>query len=241
MLSFYAILLRLGAALLLGAVIGAERELNAHSAGLRTMALVSLGSCLFQIIAIVGFNDFVALPHVQIDPSRIASYIVAGIGFLGAGSIFRSQNQSRARGLTTAATIWVVAAVGLACGCGLIGEAVASTLLTLGVLVGLRLLELVFSPRKSDNYCIFVVTAHAAGGNLISAIGEVCQRLQVNLESISVDHKHESDRIKVIAKSQDRAVWPHALDALRGLANVESVTMDLHEMLPEGRENGYGE
>jgi putative Mg2+ transporter-C (MgtC) family protein len=82
MIPFSAVLLRLILALLLGAVIGAERELRVHEAGLRTMALVSLGAYLFEVISITGFADLMVLPHIQVDPSRVASYVVAGIGFL---------------------------------------------------------------------------------------------------------------------------------------------------------------
>ena len=131
MISFAAVALRLVLALLLGAIIGAEREFRVHEAGLRTMALVALGACLFQIISITGFADLVDLPHIQLDPSRVASYVVAGIGFLGAGSIFRAQGEERVKGLTTAATIWAVAAIGLASGCGLLLEELAATVLTL--------------------------------------------------------------------------------------------------------------
>ncbi len=119
MYSFLTILLRLGLAVFLGALIGFERESREHAAGMRTNALVSLGSCLFTIISAFGFLDFISTPHVQIDPTRIASYIVAGIGFLGAGSIFLSQDKNRVKGLTTAATVWLVAAIGMACGAGL--------------------------------------------------------------------------------------------------------------------------
>jgi putative Mg2+ transporter-C (MgtC) family protein len=69
----------------------AERQNHAQSAGLRTNALVALGTCLFMIISAYGFESFLSIPHIQVDPSRVASYVVAGIGFLGAGTIFRSQ------------------------------------------------------------------------------------------------------------------------------------------------------
>src|SRR6266849_2748797 len=84
-ISFLEILLRLGLALILGAIIGLERESTEHTAGMRTQALVALGSALFTIISAYGFTSFLGVPHIQIDPTRIASYIVAGIGFLGAG------------------------------------------------------------------------------------------------------------------------------------------------------------
>src|SRR5438270_9599437 len=122
MITFPTIMLRLGLALVLGAVIGFERESREHAAGMRTNALVSLGSCLFTIISAFGFMNLLSINHVQLDPTRIASYIVAGIGFLGAGSIFFSREEEKVKGLTTAATVWLVAAVGMACGAGMLFE-----------------------------------------------------------------------------------------------------------------------
>ena len=112
MISFPEILLRLAVALMLGAVIGFEREQKEHAAGLRTLALVSLGCALFTIISAYGFLELLTIPHTTIDPTRIASYIVAGIGFLGGGTIFLSQQNEKVKGLTTAAKIqWQVAVI----------------------------------------------------------------------------------------------------------------------------------
>ena len=122
---------RLLVALLLGGIVGAEREWSGHGAGLRTNILVSVGSCLFTILSFEGFP----LRGANQDSARIAAQIVSGIGFLGAGTLFRDDN--RVRGLTTAATIWLVAAVGMAVGTGLLFLAVFTTVLTLVVLVGL--------------------------------------------------------------------------------------------------------
>src|SRR5712692_856318 len=135
MITFPTILLRLCLALVLGTVVGFERESREHAAGMRTNALVSLGSSLFTIISAFGFMDLLSIAHVQLDPTRIASYIVAGIGFLGAGSIFFSQGKNNVKGLTTAATIWIVAAIGMACGAGLLLEAITTSLLTLVILI----------------------------------------------------------------------------------------------------------
>jgi putative Mg2+ transporter-C (MgtC) family protein len=231
MLSSPEILLRLVASLLLGTAIGTEREARAHSAGMRTMALVSLGSCLFQVIAIVGFGDFTHFPHIQLDPSRMASYIIAGIGFLGAGTIMRSQEQTRMKGLTTAATIWVVAGIGLACGCGLLGDAVFVTLLTLVVLIGLRFVEVLFSPRKPSQTCTLVIESRATAGQLISNIYALCARLQVHVEFIRIEHKRESgDTVNVTCQSQDQQVWSRVADAMRELPDIERVTLDLRHI-----------
>src|SRR5438034_406629 len=134
MISFPVILLRLMVALLIGAFIGLEREIHERSAGMRTLALVSLGSALFTAISAYGFVDIARSLHVLYDPTRIASYIVAGIGFLGGGTIFLSRQNEKVKGLTTAATIWVMAAVGIACGVGMILPALVTTGMTLFIL-----------------------------------------------------------------------------------------------------------
>jgi putative Mg2+ transporter-C (MgtC) family protein len=107
----------LGLALLLSALIGLEREMRQKSAGLRTHTLVGVGAGLFMLISKYGFNDVLEPGRIILDPSRVAAQIVTGVGFLGAGLIFVRRDS--VRGLTTAAAIWVTAAVGAASGAGL--------------------------------------------------------------------------------------------------------------------------
>jgi putative Mg2+ transporter-C (MgtC) family protein len=115
----------LGAALLLSAAIGLEREIRQKDAGLRTHALVGVGAALFMLISKYGFTDVLENRLVVLDPSRVAAQIVSGIGFLGAGLIFVRRDS--VRGLTTAASIWVTAAVGAAAGAGLLVLAALTT------------------------------------------------------------------------------------------------------------------
>ena len=118
-------------ACVLCSLIGLERQLRQKAAGFRTHVLVGMGSCAFTLVSVFGFSAVLG-DDVVLDPSRIAAQIVSGIGFLGAGVIFKGRNV--VRGLTTAATIWVAAAVGMACGAGM---------LSLGVLLtGLHLVTL---------------------------------------------------------------------------------------------------
>jgi putative Mg2+ transporter-C (MgtC) family protein len=130
---------RLGLAAALGGVIGFERELRDREAGLRTHMLVCLGSALFTIVSAYGFREFLTSGDqvIRADPTRIAAQIVTGIGFLGAGAIIR-QGLS-VRGLTTAATLWVSAAIGIAAGAGYYSGAVVGTVVTLVALWPLRL------------------------------------------------------------------------------------------------------
>jgi putative Mg2+ transporter-C (MgtC) family protein len=118
--------LELGAAFLLSASIGLEREVRHKSAGLRTYTIVGTTAALFLLISKYGFEDVLSPGRIVLDPSRVAAQIVTGIGFIGAGLIFVRDN--RVKGLTTAATVWLVTAVGMACGAGLPLLALAVTL-----------------------------------------------------------------------------------------------------------------
>ena len=131
------VLVRLAVAAGLGMIIGIERELREQAAGLRTHMLVAIGSCLFTLVSAYGFEVFSG--DTPTDPSRVAAQIVTGIGFLGAGAILR-EGQS-VRGLTTAASLWVVAGVGMATGLGMFfasGVAVVITVISLWLLQPFR-------------------------------------------------------------------------------------------------------
>jgi putative Mg2+ transporter-C (MgtC) family protein len=132
-------LARLSLAAVLGGAIGFERELRDREAGLRTHLLVCLGSALFTIVSAYGFREFLTSGDqvIRADPTRIAAQIVTGIGFLGAGAIIRQG--LTVRGLTTAATLWVSAAIGIAAGAGYYSGAVIGTVVTLIALWPLRL------------------------------------------------------------------------------------------------------
>jgi len=135
-ISWGEVLLRLAVAAGLGGVIGIERELREREAGFRTHLLVSVGAALFTLVSAYAWGDFVFGGGVTFDPTRIAAQVVTGIGFLGAGAIIR-QGLS-VRGLTTAATLWVVAGIGMAAGAGLYSAAVVGTVVALVTLWPLR-------------------------------------------------------------------------------------------------------
>jgi putative Mg2+ transporter-C (MgtC) family protein len=123
--------LRIFVAALLGGVIGLEREYRAKEAGFRTHFLVALGSALFMIVSAYGFEGAMHTPEHRWDVSRVAAQVVSGIGFIGAGTIIFHKSENVVRGLTTAAGVWVVAAIGLACGGGMYALATAATVLVL--------------------------------------------------------------------------------------------------------------
>lgn len=119
--------LRLLLAAVLGAGVGYQRERAKKPAGLRTHILIALGAALFTVVSIYGFGD-------KVDPSRVAAGVVAGVGFLGAGVIFRGMRGDVPLGLTTAASVWVVAAIGVAAGTGLYLVAVVVAVLAVLIL-----------------------------------------------------------------------------------------------------------
>jgi len=148
MLPDIEILLRLATAAGLGSLIGFERERLLWAAGIRTHMLVCVGSCLIMIVSAFGFSDVLTKEHVVLDPSRIAAQVVSGIGFLGAGSILLRNEV--VKGLTTAASIWAVAAIGLAVGGGLYFAAVASTGIILIILAGVKPIEEAYRARNQS-------------------------------------------------------------------------------------------
>jgi putative Mg2+ transporter-C (MgtC) family protein len=133
------IILRLLIATILGAAVGFERERLERAAGLRTHALVCVGAALFMVVSTYGFADVQGSPGTALDPSRVAAQVASGIGFIGAGTIiFRSEV---VRGLTTAANIWAVAAIGLAVGGGMYLAAIGATVLVLVILAVVKPIE----------------------------------------------------------------------------------------------------
>jgi putative Mg2+ transporter-C (MgtC) family protein len=137
MLADSQVALRLILSVLLSGLIGFERQFHRRSAGLRTHILVCLGSCLIMLTSLYVFDIY--KDKAPIDPSRIAAGVITGIGFLGAGTIIREREG--VRGLTTAASLWVAAAIGLSVGCGFYSAGVITTVLTLIILLVLRRVE----------------------------------------------------------------------------------------------------
>jgi putative Mg2+ transporter-C (MgtC) family protein len=188
-------LLRLSLAAVLGGMIGAERELRDREAGLRTHLLVSLGSALFTIVGAYGFHAFLnsGASVVRADPTRIAAQIVTGIGFLGAGAIIR--HGLSVRGLTTAATLWVVAAVGMAAGAGYYSVAAITTALVLIALYPLRILAylIIRRFRVEDGRLLVELPAGQAPGAVIDAV----ERTGARIESIDVSTEGDRRRVEL--------------------------------------------
>jgi putative Mg2+ transporter-C (MgtC) family protein len=201
-LSWLDVFLRLGLAALLGGAVGLERELHEREAGLRTHLLVSVGAALFTLVSAYGFGDFRygIGTGLTLDPTRIAAQIVTGIGFIGAGAILR-QGLS-VRGLTTAATLWTVAAIGLAAGAGYYSGAVIATAVVLFSLWPLRViarrLQQVVRPGEGR------VSVELRGGTSAAPLLSALDRLGVGVDHLEIDDTGRGRIVIAAVKLGDR-------------------------------------
>jgi len=204
-------LLRLAVAAALGGAIGLERELDEKAAGLRTHMLVSLGAALFTMVGAYGFHDFLAggATVVRADPGRIAAQIVTGIGFLGAGVIFRQG--FTIRGLTTAASLWLVAAIGMAAGAGFWKGAVIATIVALISLRPLEWMKGFALPQGIASHMTVVLREDGEAGDVLDAIERSGDLLAL---------RRDGRRLEIEARL-DHAERGRALDAVAALPQVE--------------------
>ncbi len=208
--------LRIGLAAGLGAAIGLERELREREAGLRTHLLVALGAALFTIVSAYAWSDFSFSNRsgIVFDPTRIAAQIVTGVGFLGAGAIIRQG--LTVRGLTTAATLWAVAAIGMAAGAGYYAAAVITTVIVIVSLWPLRILAYrVFTRIRPQERPLEIELPSGASAQHVLATVE---DLGADVESFQLERSR--DGLLVIL----RAAFPDGPnEALRRLADLEDV------------------
>jgi putative Mg2+ transporter-C (MgtC) family protein len=211
-------LLRLVVAALLAGVIGLERENAEQEAGLRTHMLVSVGSCLFMIVGVYGWEGFHFSNNagIIVDPSRVASYVVAGIGFLGGGAIIRQG--VNVKGLTTAASIWVVAAIGVAVGIGMYEFAAATTALVLVSLWPLKILADQLGLRRGATVRV-QLELHPQGD--VAPILSAVERHRIDLESIKIDEEADVRRVDLVLDARRRDV-AGLVDEISQLEHVRS-------------------
>jgi putative Mg2+ transporter-C (MgtC) family protein len=201
-------LLRVVVAAALGGAIGLERELDEKAAGLRTHVLVSVGAALFTLVGAYGFGEF---PRGSIDPSRIAAQIVTGVGFLGAGVIFRQG--FTIRGLTTAASLWLVAAIGMAAGAGFWKGAVIAAGAGLVSLRPLEWMKARLIPQRAASRLVVDLSEDATSGDVLDALERVGDLLAL---------RRDGQRLEVELRL-DRDQRTRALDAVSSLPQVEEV------------------
>jgi putative Mg2+ transporter-C (MgtC) family protein len=186
-IEYWEVVLRLFLAVVLGGLIGFERESHQRPAGFRTHILVCAGSALIMMVSAYGFTGQIG-QGFEADPGRIAAGVVTGIGFLGAGTII--QQRGSVSGLTTAASIWVVSGVGLAAGIGFYVGAVVTTMLVLASLLMLRRTEkLIFNRRRLKNLRIRAVDQPGLLGRIGTTLGEY--DIQIRRNEIGDPEKHD--------------------------------------------------
>jgi putative Mg2+ transporter-C (MgtC) family protein len=215
-LSLAELAFRIGLAAGLGAAIGLERELREREAGLRTHLLVALGSALFTLVSAYAWSDwsFSNRSGIVFDPTRIAAQIVTGVGFLGAGAIIRQG--LTVRGLTTAATLWAVAAIGMAVGAGFYSAAIITTVVVIVSLWPLRVLAYhVFTRVRPEERPLEIELPSGASAQPVLAAVE---DLGADVESFQLERSR--DGLLVIL----RAAFPGgSSEALSRLADLEDV------------------
>ena len=190
------VVIRLLVAMTLGALVGAEREISGQPAGLRTHIAVCVGASLFGVISTLGFTEFqnIHTTTYRADVTRVASQVVVGVGFLGAGMILRRRGQ--VANLTTAASIWTVSAIGLAAGVGDLGTAAVAGLLTLGYLVALRPVRRWMEHAAARSQRMLAVTL-VEGAAPDEVIGHVANDDGVSVRLLTVE-KHEGRLVAVV-------------------------------------------
>jgi putative Mg2+ transporter-C (MgtC) family protein len=215
----HEITLRLVTATALAGLVGLDREHRRSAAGLRTHALVGMSACLLMIASAFGFADILGTPGVGLDPSRIAAQIVTGIGFLGAGTIIA--HGESVRGLTTAASIWTVAAIGIAVGCGMYRAAILGTALTLILLLVLRPIERRLDTRwRKQTISLLYDPKVVTIETLLAAL----RRVNLNIAGLSVETQGSSgkDEMQITLNQSGITVLQDALQAVVQVEGVES-------------------
>jgi putative Mg2+ transporter-C (MgtC) family protein len=223
MLSTYEIILRLLLSAILGGLIGIDREKLEWAAGLRTHMLVCLGSALAMIVSSFGFDDILGQDGVILDPSRVASLVISGIGFIGAGTIIFLKRKV-IYGLTTAAGLWTVAAIGLAVGGGMYAAAVSTTFITLLVLTGVKKIETRFFSNDRKDLSIRIYFPHAAVS--LATVSELLEQQELKLGEITLTQREKAniDELEIVLdKSADQKKIMAAIDKLKQLDGVQEV------------------
>ncbi|RQR34986.1 MgtC/SapB family protein [Burkholderia sp. Bp9143] len=224
MIGHIELLGRLLLAALLGSVIGLERERLNWAAGLRTHMLVCVGSALVMLVSTFGFEDVRGQNGVVLDPSRVAAQVVSGIGFLGAGSILLRGEV--VRGLTTAASLWAVAGVGLAAGGGMYVAALGATAIVLVILAGVKPLEHRFIAQRQQRTLRLVVER---GGLTLGALHDTLGTGRVRVKRFIVqqsDDDPDTDDISVSFSRTSGAEFAAICEALQSIAGVRTCHPD---------------
>jgi putative Mg2+ transporter-C (MgtC) family protein len=224
-LSLGELTVRIALAVVLGGAIGFEREWSGQAAGFRTHILVTLGAALFTLAGAYGLGDFFGEGRpVAVDPTRIAAQVVTGIGFLGAGAII--QRGMNARGLTTAAALWVAAAIGVAIGLGYLVGAVVTAVASVIVLAGLKFLERIALLKMRGGASGYKILVHR--DLRMGDIGGVVEDLGGRLASLQIsDDEAEGWLLDALIQLPAGVRPEHLVTRLQALPGVIEVDTEL--------------
>ena len=225
-------IIRISAAIVLGFIIGLERELTNKCAGLRTHILVCLGACVFTVISIYGFPSYAEGDNIILnqatgirDTGRVATQVVSGIGFIGAGAVLR--NGPMIIGLTTAATLWISAAIGMTCGVGMYDVAIIATIASVAVLTLIRVFERKLLPssiKRSRRYKIIVYCDNSD----VDKIQEFLTTNVEHLDDFSVKkllENPEKTKITSTFEHNRKKVMRNVYNKLTTLCSADAVTI----------------
>ena len=227
-ISYAEVAIRLLVTAVLCGVIGFERETRDQSAGFRTHILLGLGAALFTLVSAYGFTAFTeaALQSggrgIQFDPTRIAAQIVTGIGFLGAGAIIRQGMD--VRGLTTAASLWAAAAIGMAVGAGYYFGAAATTIVVIAALYVLREVRNRLLPRLRTDFGVLNVTFSDMGSEINEVVGTL-ERHSVEIRSLGAEIEGGRVTYTIQLRIPPRRSTQEALQEISALSGVERVSV----------------
>ena len=224
--------MRIFSAIALGFILGIEREITNKYAGLRTHILVCLGACVFTILSIYGFPAMIYedIPNYRPtgirDTARVAAQVVTGIGFIGAGTVVR--NCPTVFGLTTAATLFVAASIGMACGAGMYGIAVSASVLSVAILTLIRIFERKVLNKSVKNIRILKIHLHCEN-DFIDSIKDYLTATFKNINSLkmtkSVDNPNIT-KISLVVELVNKRPIQHIYSKLEGLEGINSISVE---------------
>lgn len=226
------IFIRVFSAICLGFIIGFEREITNKYAGLRTHILVCLGACVFTIISIYGFPELVDWqiegynPTGVRDTARVAAQVVTGIGFIGAGTVLR--NGPTVFGLTTAATLFMAASIGMACGAGMYGLAITASILSIAILTLIRIFEKRVLNRCAKNIKRLKINLHC-NNDKIDSIREYMVSNFKTVDALKMHKLVENPSIfkfSMIVEINNKRPIQYVYDKLEELKGIESISID---------------
>lgn len=218
MLESTDIFLRLGLAVLCGGLVGFERERKDWAVGIRTHMLACMGSALVMMVSSFGFSDILGTPNVSLDPSRVASSVIIGIGYLGAGIILILK-PGNIKGLTTASALWTTAGIGLACGGGLYTMAIAATVFILIILYGIQKLQKRMALTTVRSALVILSEGDVDSNKILAKL----TAMPLRLSNISVKKKKRSCRIEAVVISSGQKDAAAILRELQSMEHVRKV------------------